>query len=300
MAKTLLVVDGHSIAMRCFYALERSEEGHKVTKEGVCVSATNGFLKTVLGVLDVIKADHLVVAFDSSKPTFRHSIDPSYKAGRVEKPYEFLIDLEVLKHVLKVLEIPQYALNGYEADDIIAAVVGDAVNAGFVVRILTTDRDLYQLVNKFVNVVNLDGSLVDRHVVKEKLGVYPEQVIDYKALAGDSSDNIKGVPKVGPKKAAQLLYEFNTLDSIYREIDSVSSDGLRDKLLVNKEQAYRCKELATIVKAPIEVDLLKANKDLFNITKGQEALRTIGLEDLAYELRLLKDYDNWADMLTLI
>jgi DNA polymerase-1 len=299
MVKTLLVVDGHSIAMRCFYALERSEEGHKTTNNGVCVSATNGFVKVLINIVSSINADHILVAFDSAKPTFRHSIDPSYKAGRTEKPYEFLIDLEILKEVLKRIEIPFYSLERYEADDIIATAVDKAINNNFLVRILTTDRDLYQLVNKFVNVVNLDGSLVDRHVVKERLGVYPEQVIDYKALAGDSADNIKGVPNIGPKKAAQLLYEFNTLDAIYNEIDSLSSPGLKDRLIVNKELAYRCKKLATIVKAPIEIDLLKANKALFNINKGQQALTTLGLEDLAYDLRLLKNYDNWADMLTI-
>lgn len=298
MVKKLLIIDGHSIAMRCFYALDRSEEGHKLTGSGVCISATNGFIKIMLNIMNSVEATHVMVAFDSAKPTFRHDIDPSYKAGRAEKPYEFLIDLEVLRQVLTRIEIPHYSLKGYEADDIIASATDKAISNGFIVSILTTDRDLYQLVNKFVNVVNLDGSLVDRYAVKETLGVYPEQVTDYKALAGDRADNIKGVPNIGPKKASQLLYEFNTLDAIYEHIESINSTGLVDKLLVNKEQAYICKRLATIVKAPIDVDLLKADKEIFNIKKGQEALNILGLEDLAYDLRLLKTYDNWVDMIT--
>ena len=238
----LLLVDGHSLAFRSFYAFSKSRDGGLTTKEGFPTSVTYGFLKSLLDNCKNISPEGVCIAFDTEQPTFRHELDPNYKANRDVAPDVFFQDIEQLELILKEsLNLPIFKSPGYEADDLLGTIANDASSKGWCVNILSGDRDLFQLVDdqKDIYVLYMGGGpyaksgnpiLIKESGVKEKLGVEPERVVDLKALTGDSSDNIPGIKGVGPKTAINLLKENNTLDGIYLALD---------KILQNKDKKYK-------------------------------------------------------------
>ncbi|MCP9881259.1 DNA polymerase I [Cyanobium sp. Alchichica 3B3-8F6] len=269
----LLLIDGHSLAFRSFYAFSKGGEGGLSTKEGIPTSVTYGFLKALLDNCKGLKPNGLVVAFDTAEPTFRHEADAAYKAHRDEAPEHFFADLANLQQILaESLDIPLAMAPGYEADDVLGTLANRAANAGWRVRILSGDRDLFQLVDdeRDIAVLYMGGgpyaknsgpTEIRRDGVIAKLGVTPEEVVDLKALTGDSSDNIPGVKGVGPKTAINLLKEFEHVDGIYAALDQLAeSDASRpkpaqgalkgaliDKLRADRENAYRSRMLAEIL-----------------------------------------------------
>jgi DNA polymerase-1 len=215
--RLLLLVDGHSLAFRSFYAFSKGGEGGLSTKEGVPTSVTYGFLKALLDNCKGLAPHGVVIAFDTAEPTFRHEADEAYKAHRDEAPEHFFQDLANLQQILQqALDIPLSMAPGYEADDVLGTLANRAANEGWRVRILSGDRDLFQLVDdqRDIAVLYMGGGPyarssgpveMRREGVISKLGVTPEEVVDLKALTGDSSDNIPGVKGVGPKTAINLL-----------------------------------------------------------------------------------------------
>jgi DNA polymerase-1 len=254
----LLLVDGHSLAFRSFYAFAKGGEGGLRTKEGVPTSVTYGFLKTLLDNVKGLNAKGVVLAFDTATPTFRHEADPNYKAHRETAPEHFFSDLANLQEILQEdLDLSLCLAPGYEADDVLGTLALRGASEGWRVRILSGDRDLFQLVDddRDIAVLYMGGGPyaknsgpieMRREGVIAKLGVPPEDVIDLKALTGDPSDNIPGVKGVGPKTAINLLQAHGNLEGIFADL-SQQKGALRTKLETGRESAFHSRMLARIM-----------------------------------------------------
>ncbi|MCC3417929.1 MAG: DNA polymerase I [Microcoleus sp. PH2017_07_MST_O_A] len=265
---TFILVDGHSLAFRSYFAFAKSRDGGLRTTTGIPTSVCFGFLKSLLEVMAAHDPQYMAIAFDLATPTFRHEADETYKAGRAETPEDFIPDLKNLQELLGYLNLPAVTAPGYEADDVLGTLANKASAAGYAVKILTGDRDLFQLVEteKHISVLYLSTDELRRsgkgksqeygpEAVKEKLGIIPAQVIDYKALCGDKSDNIPGVKGIGDKTALQLLEAYNSLDGIYAAIDEIKG-ATKKKLEEGKEAAYHSQRMATIIQeVPLEINL---------------------------------------------
>ena len=303
----LLLVDGHSLAFRSFYAFSKGIDGGLTTKEGFPTSVTYGFLKSLLDNCKNISPEGVCITFDTEKPTFRHELDPNYKANRDVAPDVFFQDIEQLEIILEEsLNLPIFKSPGYEADDLLGTIANDASSKGWCVNILSGDRDLFQLVDdqKDIYVLYMGGgpyaksgnpTLMNENGVKEKLGVAPERVVDLKALTGDSSDNIPGIKGVGPKTAINLLKENDTLDGIYQSLDKIQQNNDKkykgfikgsviEKLRNDKHNAFLSRDLAKI---NTEVPLILSNGyELKNINQEllSESLQKLELSTLLRQI----------------
>ena len=259
--KTLLLIDGHALAFRMFFALERT---NMQTTEHTPTWAVYGFFKAIFDLLKQnnglgnIKPDSIAVAFDVSRKTFRLEKYEGYKANRETMPDSLRPQFGLIMEGLNALNIPIYTKEGFEGDDIIGTIAKKATELNHKTYILTGDKDSLQLIDKEGSVSVLipsKGEIVtyDWDKVYEKLGVYPNQAIDYKALCGDTSDNIPGVKGIGPKTACSLLEEYKTLENIYENIDEITKKSVKEKLIENKETAYLSQFLATI-KRDVDID----------------------------------------------
>ncbi|WP_068674628.1 DNA polymerase I [Oceanobacillus sp. Castelsardo] len=254
--KKLVLIDGNSIIYRAFFALPLLNND-----KGVYTNAVYGFTTMLLKILQDEKPTHLLVAFDAGKTTFRHETYKEYKGGRQKTPPELSEQFPVLKELLDAFQIKHYQLDQYEADDIIGTLSLQGKESDYDVTVISGDKDMLQLVSDKVTVsVTKKGiSEVDQYTpefLMEKLEVRPEQIIDLKALMGDSSDNIPGVPGVGQKTATKLLKQHPTLEEIYEHIEDVSGKKLKEKLVTHKDDAFMSKELATINRnSPVEIKI---------------------------------------------
>ena len=265
---TLMLVDGHSLAFRSYYAFARGQEGGLRTSTGIPTSVCFGFLKSLMDMMEVEKPQYAAVAFDLEQPTFRHKADETYKDGRPEAPEGFLEDVQNLKELLTDFGLNIFTAPGYEADDVIGTLATQACEQGFRVKILSGDQDLFQLIDddECITVLHLSSTFAKGsrngmakefkiEDVKAKLDILPAQVVDYKALCGDSSDNIPGVKGIGAKTAAKLLNEYGSLDAIYANLDNIKG-ATKKKLEAGKEAADHSKFMAKIVTdVDMEVDL---------------------------------------------
>ncbi|OGY26740.1 MAG: hypothetical protein A2Z11_00280 [Candidatus Woykebacteria bacterium RBG_16_43_9] len=258
--KKLVLVDGHAVFHRAYHALPPL-----TTSKGELVNAVFGFTSMLLRAIADIKPDYIAVAFDRAEPTFRHQAYTAYKAQRVAAPEELHEQMPRSKEVLNVLNIPIFELAGYEADDIIGTLVKQATENGIAdleTIIVTGDRDTLQLVRPHVKIYTPGKSFsdvvyFDEKIVGEKYKLEPEQLIDFKALAGDPSDNIPGVRGIGDKGATKLLQEFGSVEEIYKNLDKVP-EKTRKLLEADPEAAVMSKKLATIDQnTPIKLDLSK-------------------------------------------
>lgn len=264
---TFILVDGHSLAFRSYFAFAKGRDGGLRTKTGIPTSVCFGFLKSLLEVMDTQQPQAMAVAFDLGLPTFRHEADDTYKADRPGTPEDFVPDLKNLHELLAGFNLPIYTAPGYEADDVLGTLAQQATAAGYRVKILTGDRDLFQLIDpaKEITVLNFSPDALKRATnsitefsteeVKAKLGILPTQVVDFKALCGDKSDNIPGVRGIGEKTAVQLLNTYDSLEQIYAAINDIKG-ATQKKLIEGKEDAYKSQYLAKIVvDVPLEVNL---------------------------------------------
>jgi DNA polymerase I len=262
-----ILVDGHSLAYRSYFAFAKGRNGGMRTKAGIPTSVCFGFIKSLLEVMGTEQPQAIAVAFDLGSPTFRHKAYPAYKADRLETPEDFVPDLKNLHELLDGFNLPIFTAPGYEADDVLGTLAQKATTAGYRVKILTGDRDLFQLIDteKEITVLYFTPDALKRSTssiteftpeqVKEKLGILPSQVVDYKALCGDKSDNIPGVKGIGDKTAVQLLNTYGTLDNIYASLGEIK-EATQQKLEVGKQNAEHSHYLASIVlDVPIEANL---------------------------------------------
>ncbi|MBN3911406.1 MAG: DNA polymerase I [Nostoc sp. NMS1] len=264
---TFILVDGHSLAYRSYFAFAKGRDGGLRTKAGIPTSICFGFVKCLLEVMATQQPEAMAIAFDLGEATFRHEADETYKADRKETPEDFIPDLANLHELLNGFNLPIFTAPGFEADDVLGTLAQRVTAAGYRVKILTGDRDLFQLIDsdKEITVLNFSPDAIKRSTnsitefeaeqVKEKMGVLPTQIVDFKALCGDKSDNIPGVKGIGEKTAVQLLNTYGSLDNIYAALDEIKG-ATQKKLATGKEDADKSRYLATIVlDVPIEINL---------------------------------------------
>ncbi len=283
MQHKLLLIDGHALAYRMFFALPLEAF---TTKEGEPTNATYGFTRTLLErMLGDQQPEYLAVSFDLGK-TFRDDLFEDYKGTREKMPDELRVQIDRIKEVVAALNIPILELEGFEADDVLGTIARQSKQAGVPAHIITGDRDLLQLVNDNTRVElparrgSLPPEVYDTPAVIERFGVRPNQIVDWKALVGDTSDNIPGVKGVGAKTATKLLNEYDTLDNIYANIPDIKG-ALRKKLEEGQESAYLSYQLAKIVTdAPITLDLEACVAHDFDVTAVLDIFRDLEFRTL--------------------
>ncbi|NOY57628.1 MAG: DNA polymerase I [Calditrichaeota bacterium] len=246
--KRVFLIDGMALAYRAFFAFFKKP---LTNSKGENVSAVYGFTTVMLNILDNEKPDYFAVVFDTPEPTFRHKLFKEYKAQRAEMPEEMIDSLPRIRQMLKILNIPVLEKPGFEADDVMGTLAKRAEAEGLQTVLVTGDKDLMQLVSPqtlFFNPQKKGGKTewLDEKSVREKIGIPPEKIVDYLALMGDSSDNIPGVPNIGPVTAAKLLNEYGSLESVLQNADKIANKRIRKSLQENVELAHLSKELATI------------------------------------------------------
>ena len=296
----LILLDGHSLAFRAYYAFNNSRREPLVNSLGVPTSICFGFINSLLQVLETESPQSMAIAFDLGEPTFRHEADDNYKSDRAETPDDFIPDLQNLQKLLQGFNLSIATKAGYEADDILGTLATKASEAGYRVKIVTGDRDLFQMVDddKEISVLYLHNQTFrktassytefDRTGVIEKMGVTPEQIVDYKALCGDKSDCIPGVKGIGDKTAVKLLSEYQTLDAIYENIAKIKG-ATKKKLEAGKEDARHSQYLAQIhLDAPIEVDLSEFDLVGFEPEEVMPILKELELKKVIRSLNKLQ------------
>jgi DNA polymerase-1 len=250
-------LDGNSVLHRAYYALPDWRN-----RSGEATAGVYGFLSMLIKALEELKPSHLAVVFDHPSPTFRHTMYVGYQTNR-EKERQISEDIwgqvEKLQLVFSKMEVPTFQMSGFEADDLIGTIATQASKDHEVI-IITGDRDMMQLVNDKVKLFMplkgvTDMVIVDKNKVKERLNVWPNQVIDYKALVGDSSDNYPGVAGIGPKTACDLLAQYDTFENVYEHLPKISPATVK-KLTAGYESGELSKRLATIkVDVPLTFDI---------------------------------------------
>jgi DNA polymerase-1 len=243
----LVVIDGNHLIHRAFYAIQAPLK----TSSGEQTNAVFGFASMLLNIIEAEEPDYIALTFDEHAPTFRHEKHEEYKATRIKAPDELYAQIPRIREMVERFNIPIYSEEGYEADDMMGTLAKKAVKEGLSVYLVTGDMDMLQLVNGDVHVVfphkgYREPIVYDAEKVYEKYHIHPDQVVDYKALVGDTSDNIKGVDGIGPKGAEQLLSKYKHLDGIYEHIGEITG-STQEKLVRDEEAAYFAQSLAQIV-----------------------------------------------------
>jgi DNA polymerase-1 len=253
----LLLFDGNALIHRAFHALPPLTQ----SKTGEMVNAVYGFASTLLKVLADFQPTHWAVAFDRPTPTFRHELFADYKAQRPATPEELKGQIRRVHELVEAFHIPVFEIDGFEADDVLGTLSRQADEQGVETIIVTGDNDMLQAVQRRVKALAprrtfTDTVLYDEEAVEQKYGVKPEQLADLKALVGDVSDNIPGLPGIGEKTAAKLLQQYGSLQGIYDHIEGIAPSKLQETLRQYRTQAFQNKELATIVRdVPVKLDL---------------------------------------------
>ena len=281
MDKKILLIDGHSIMNRAFYGVP-----DLTNVNGLHTNAVYGFLNILFRFLDEEKPDYLAIAFDLHAPTFRHKLYDAYKGTRKGMPDELREQVPYIKKLVKEMNIKTLELEGYEADDLLGTMAKKAQKEGIEVSLLSGDRDLLQIADEHIK-IRIPKTIKGQTTVEDyypadvyaKYNVTPEEFIHMKALMGDSSDNIPGVPKVGEKTAAELIVTYHSLDKIYESLSEISKNAIRTSLEENRDLAYLCLKLTTIeINAPIEFDKEELKNVITYSEGGYNILKELGLK----------------------
>ncbi|WP_324282540.1 DNA polymerase I [Cyanobacterium aponinum UTEX 3222] len=291
----LLIVDGHSLAYRAYYALAKAKKGALRTSTGIPTSVCFGFLNSLFTIISDYQPQYVAVAFDLKEATFRHTADSNYKGDRTPAPDDFIEDVNNLQILLKALNIQIVTAVGYEADDVIGTLATQAVKSHCQVKILSGDRDLFQLVDdeKEISVLYLERNLGKYGIYKEeevfaKMKVKPSQIVDFKALCGDKSDSIPGVLGIGEKIASNLLAEYETLDKVYHNLDSIKS-SVKNKLINGEKDAQHSQFLAKIVTdINLEISLDDLQLTGFNNQEIIPLLQTLELNSFVKQINQIQ------------
>lgn len=263
--KTLLIIDGNAIMHRAYHAIP-----HLTSQDGTPTNVLYGYLSMILKVTTDFKPDYLVSCFDTPAPTFRNALYKKYQIQRPKIEDDFIVQIPLVKQALDEAKITRIEKDGFEADDLIGTITKIFEKNNFRVIILTGDKDIFQLISENVYVASPQLGLAnikvfDKVEVERKLDVSPNQIVDYKALAGDPSDNYPGAYGIGPKTAVKLIHDYQTLDNIFANLDKIPSEKIKNTLIKEKENVMISKKLATIL---TDVDL---NLDI-------EKLRFLGFD----------------------
>lgn len=243
----LFILDAHSLIYQVFHAIARMNG-----PDGMPTNAVFGFVRDIL-TIRARKPEYFVCAFDSPGDTFRHELYPEYKANRSAMPDDLRPQIGVIKEILQAFRIPILAEPGMEADDFLASIAAESSRRKIHAFLCTADKDVRQCITPYASIFDLRRNrLLDRDFLLSDWGITPEQVVDYQAMVGDSTDNIPGVPGIGPKTATQLLQKYPTLEAIYEHIDEIPQKGTREKLLKGRTSAWSSRELVRL-KTDIEL-----------------------------------------------
>ena len=264
---TLVLIDGASYLYRAFHALPSLSNS-----KGDPTGAIHGVLNMINKLIREQSPAHIAVVFDAPGKTFRDEMFSEYKANRPPMPDELRLQINPLLEVITAMGLPLLCVEGVEADDVIGTLCHEAVKNSINVLISTGDKDMSQLVNDKITLINtMSGTVLDRNGVKKKFDVYPEQIIDYLALVGDSSDNIPGIPKVGPKTAAKWLKQYGNVAEIEKNMNEITGK-VGESLRENLDQLELSQKLATIRQ---NVELEEKIEDLKCSDPNLEKLRTL-------------------------
>lgn len=277
----LMVIDGNSILNRAFYGLQGANL--LATSDGLYTNAVFGFINIMNKYVEEENPQYMCVAFDLKAPTFRHKEFDGYKANRKGMPDELRVQMPVIKEVLDAMRIKRLELEGFEADDILGSISLCAQEKDMDVVIVTGDRDALQLASKSTRIKipktkggKTETEEYDSDIIFEKFGIKPVQFIDVKALMGDTSDNIPGVPGIGEKTALDLIQNYNSLENLYDNLDKITKKGLKEKLETYKEQAFMSKKLAAIERnMPFLCHIEELLRDEFDKPKLYELFRRL-------------------------
>lgn len=286
-----VILDGNAVLHRAYHALPKFK-----TREGVIVNAVYGFAVLVMKILREIKPEYIAVTFDRKEPTFRHHLYKEYKAKRPKAPQELYDQIPIIKDMLRVFKIKIFEKAGFEADDIIATLVRAKTKPTVFSIIFTGDKDTLQLIDKNTAVHSLAGGvnntiIYNEEKVLERYELKPKQLIDYKALRGDPSDNIPGVRGIGKKTATELLKKFNNLEELYKELikETPSTKNIKEttkKLLLQyKPDAFKGKELVKLIDSvPVDFSLEKCKVYPLNKKKLIELFEGLNFKSLINRL----------------
>lgn len=288
--KKLILIDGNAIFHRAYHSMPPFK-----TSKGETTNAIYGFIRMLIEVYVKEQPEYLGIAWDRKAPTFRKQKYEEYKATRSAPPEDLYPQLPRLKEVLTAFNIPMLEKDGYEADDLLGTAAHKAEQEeGVETLILTGDQDSFQLVSDKTKIMTpikgvTEVKIYNAEKVQEKFGVRPDQIIDYKAISGDTSDNIPGVPGIGPKGATELLQKYGTLENVYQHLDELKA-GHKKKLEENKELAFLSQELATIDReAPIEFNLEDYETHDINYLAVEKLFDELEFRSLGKKLDQLKD-----------
>lgn len=292
----LTLIDGNSLLFRAYYGVHS-----RLTRaDGTPTGAVYGFFNMLLPILASAKPDDsFVCIFDASRISFRQDIYPEYKANRSETPADLVTQSYMVREGVAAMGIPVLCIPGVEADDVIATLARENCTTADATRIITSDKDLMQLVSDCVFLYDgMKQKEIRTPEVFEKFGVGPDKVIDVQSLMGDSSDNVPGVPGIGPKKASELINQFGSLDELYTNLDKITNERTRNLLQENKDKAYISKKLVTL-KTDVDLSGLKIEAFRFNTPAALEYVKTkIESNSLAEKIQKLFPLEkfNAADM----
>lgn len=297
--KKLIVIDGNSLANRAFYAIPILSNS-----KGVITNAVYGFTNMLMRILKQEQPDYLAVAFDVSRKVFRHEKYADYKAQRKGMPEELRGQMDLIKDVLRAMNIAIYEKEGYEGDDVIGSMVRWAEGQGIHSVIITGDKDSLQLISEKTSVFLTKKGITelakyDTEALKEEYNLVPDQIRDLKGLMGDASDNIPGVPGVGEKTALKLLHQYGTVEELYQHLDDFNGKKLGDKLRENEEQAFMSKELATIFcEVPLDFTEEALVRHPFDVPQLTALYKELELRSLLNELTAMypPEPSDWTDM----
>ncbi len=283
MSEKLVLIDGHSILNRAFFGIPDLSNS-----EGLHTNAVYGFLNILFRILEEEQPDYLTVAFDVSAPTFRHEMYAEYKGTRKPMAPELREQVPVMKEMLKAMGVTIVEKAGYEADDLLGTIAKRCEDAGLLVSVVSGDRDLLQLASEHIKIripkTKKTGTEVEDYnaaQVMEKYGVTPAEFIDVKALMGDSSDNVPGVPGIGEKTAVKIISQYGSIENAYARIDEMSKSKVRESFRENYEKAQFSKKLVTIdIHADIEYDLADARLGSLYTQEAYEICRRLEFKNM--------------------
>ncbi len=289
--ETVVLIDGNALMHRAYHAVKFAP-----TYENKPVGMVYGFASMLINAIEHFHPNHLVIAFDTKEKTFRHKMDENYKAHREKADDDFYAQIPLVFECIEHFQLPVLTAPGFEADDIIGTLAKKAEKAEKSVKIMSGDLDFLQLVNENIVLMKPNGKVQDSisygpDETLARYGVTPDQIVDYKALVGDSSDNYKGLPGCGPKTAAKLLQEYGTLDNLFKNLNHLDPK-LRKKFEENKDDVLHCQELAQLkLDVPIEFDFNESFD--FAPEETMQFFQKINFPSLLgrYQ-RLIKNYDQ--------
>ncbi len=281
MNKTINLIDGYGYVFRAYYALPSMTD-----PKGTPVGAVFGFCRMLLNLIEKHKDEPLAVVFDSGGKNHRHHLYPAYKSHRPPAPEDLILQFPLVREVCQALGVFIIEMPNQEADDLIATYARLAVKEGYLVNVVSSDKDLMQLVNDHVTMYDpIKNKKLDQAAVVEKFGVPPDRVIDVQALMGDSADNIPGIPGVGPKTATELITTYGSLDNLYAHINEMPASKRKENLMTHKDLAYVSKELVTLIDLPVDHDVHNFAVH-FDAERAIEFMHAHGFESLVKKLTL--------------